>query len=380
MKKSVLYFLNITLVFNMLLCMSLQAQDLGISTNKKILLKYVSPIDLFTSDIIKSDKVGSQKILTDFGEVTAKINSSTNEILLFGNENSIENAAKMVEFIDVAPRQIVIEVKIIEIDNQKIKETGINWQTILNNTSVPFRYDYTKDNSKSNIFQIDRTSQFNSQSDYNNVNRETWSGSDRDLSTIANNNKYMNSTDFGINSNMKIGDFLKVLENSDGAKVLNTPKIVTINNKKGTILDGSRMIYVDKYASYSNLFETQELKTGLFLSVTPSLGASGYIKMDVEAKLTNLSTNGYDSRPIEIGQMLENTVVVKEGESIILGGLKRSTVEKIDNSVPILGSILPFLFSSEKSIDITKDVLLVLTPTVIDLQKMEIPELEKSVK
>lgn len=378
MKKSVLYFLNITLVFNLLLCMSLLAQDLGKSTNKKILLKYVSPIDLFTSDIIKSDKVGSQKILTDFGEVTAKINSSTNEILLFGNENSIENAAKMVEFIDVAPRQIVIEVKIIEIDNQKIKETGINWQTILNNTSVPFRYDYTKDNSKSNIYQIDRSSQFNSQSDYNNVNRETWSGSDRDMSTIGNTNKYVNSTDFGINSNMKIGDFLKVLENSDGAKVLNTPKIVTINNKKGTILDGSRMIYVDKYASYSNLFETQELKTGLFLSVTPSLGASGYIKMDVEAKLTNLSTNGYDSRPIEIGQMLENTVVVKEGESIILGGLKRSTVEKIDNSVPILGSILPFLFSSEKSIDITKDVLLVLTPTVIDLQKMEIPELEKS--
>lgn len=379
MKKSVLYFLNITLVFNLLLCMSLLAQDLGKSTNKKILLKYVSPIDLFTSDIIKSDKVGSQKILTDFGEVTAKINSSTNEILLFGNENSIENAAKMVEFIDVAPRQIVIEVKIIEIDNQKIKETGINWQTILNNTSVPFRYDYTKDNSKSNIYQIDRSSQFNSQSDYNNVNRETWSGSDRDMSTIGNTNKYVNSTDFGINSNMKIGDFLKVLENSDGAKVLNTPKIVTINNKKGTILDGSRMIYVDKYASYSNLFETQELKTGLFLSVIPSLGASGYIKMDVEAKLTNLSTNGYDSRPIEIGQMLENTVVVKEGESIILGGLKRSTVEKIDNSVPILGSILPFLFSSEKSIDITKDVLLVLTPTVIDLQKMEIPELEKSV-
>ena len=73
--------------------------------------------------------------------------------------------------------------------------------------------------------------------------------------------------------------------------------------------------------------------------------------------------------------MLENIVVVKEGESIMLGGLKKTTTQKVENSVPILGSILPFLFSTEKSVEVTNDVLLILTPTVVDLTKMETPDL-----
>jgi type II secretory pathway component GspD/PulD (secretin) len=73
---------------------------------------------------------------------------------------------------------------------------------------------------------------------------------------------------------------------------------------------------------------------------------------------------------------------VKEGESIMLGGLKKTSTQKVESSVPILGSILPFLFSSQKSIEVTNDVLLILTPTVVDLAKMEIPDLmdEKTIK
>jgi type II secretory pathway component GspD/PulD (secretin) len=333
---------------------SLIAQESTKTTSKKITLQYISPTDLIDADIVKADSIN-----TTTGAVTMKVNSSTNEILLLGNESAIQNASSMIEFLDVPPKQIVVEVKIIEVDNQKIKQTGIDWQQILASTSIPFQYNYnrTKSNntSEDNLFQSSQPVS-NSQSSSNMLNNS-------------------NSTSFGISNSMRIGDFLHILENSDAAKVLNIPKIVTINNKKGTILDGSRILYVDKYASYSNLFQTQELKTGLFLSVTPSLGASGYVKMNVEAKLTTLNNVQNDLRPIEVGQMLENIVVVKQGESIILGGLKKTTTQKVETSVPILGSILPFLFSSQKSVEVTNDVLLILTPTVVDLTKMEIPDL-----
>lgn len=296
------------------------------------------------------------------GDVTIKVNSSTNEILLLGSENAIQCASTMIEFLDVPPRQIVVEVKIIEVNNQKIQNTGIDWQQILAKTNIPFQDNYSRDKSTTN---------YNSSSSgsYNNVP----SGSQQNTQSSDNLNNG-NRTSFGLSNNMNISDFLNILEGSDAAKVLNIPKIVTINNKKGSILDGSRILYVDKYASYSNLFQTQELKTGLYLAVTPSLGASGYLKMNVEAKLTVLNNVNNDLRPIEVGQMLENIVVVKQGESIMLGGLKKTSTEKVESSVPILGSILPFLFSSTKNVEVTNDVLLILTPTVVDLAKMEIPD------
>ena len=338
------------IMLQLLIAVGLIAQEATRTASKKITLQYISPTDLIDADIVKGDNIA-----TNDGTVAIRVNSSTNEILLFGNESAIQSASTMVEFMDVPPKQIIVEVKIIEVDNQKMKQTGIDWQQILASTSIPFQYNSNKtksDNSQTNTDPSSTPSSFSS----NVVN-------------------HMSSTTIGINTNMKVGDFLNVLETSDAAKVLNIPKIVTINNKKGSILDGSRILYVDKYASYSNLFQTQELKTGLFLSVTPTLGSSGYVKMNVEAKLTNLANGGNDLRPIEVGQMLENIVVVKEGESIMLGGLKKTTTQKVENSVPILGSILPFLFSTEKSVEVTNDVLLILTPTVVDLTKMEIPDI-----
>jgi type II secretory pathway component GspD/PulD (secretin) len=337
---------------------SLIAQDLAKTTSKKITLQYISSTDLIDANIAKADTVSTVN-----GNVAIKINSSTNEILLLGSESAIQIASSMIEFLDVPPRQIIVEVKIIEIDNQKIKQAGIDWQQILSKTSIPFQYRYNR--TKSSSTSEDNSLQSNTGSSPYNSNAQ--SSSDR----ISNSN----ATDFGISNSMRISDFLNILEGSDGAKILNVPKIVTINNKKGTILDGSRIIYIDKYASYSNLFQTQEMKTGLFLSVTPTIGSSGFVKMNVEAKLTNLSSTGNDLRPTEVGQMLENIVVVKEGESIMLGGLKKTSTQKVESSVPILGSILPFLFSSTKNVEVTNDVLLILTPTVVNLTKMDIPDL-----
>ena len=334
------------------------AQDSSKIISKTVTLQFISPADLVDANIVRSESIA-----TDAGVVTVKTNSSANEVLLFGNQTALEQASRMIEFLDVLPKQIVVEVRIIEVDNQKLRQTGIDWQQILSRTSIPFQYIYNR--NKDNFTTDNNATQGNTGVPPNaNYSHSSTDNSDKS-----------GRTTFGLANSMTIGDFLNLLESSGGTKVLNTPKIVTINNRKGTILDGSRILYVDKYASYSNLFQTQELKTGLFLSVTPTLGSSGYIKMNVEAKLTNLNNVNNDLRPIEVGQMVENVVVVKAGESIILGGLKKTSTQKVENSVPILGSILPFIFSSTKNVEVTNDVLLVLTPTVVDLAKMEIPDL-----
>ncbi len=336
--------------YMMLLC-SLYGQP----ATKIISLNYISPSDLHSADIVKSES-----ITTDAGTVQCKINSVTNELLLMGSDAAIQSASKMIEFLDVAPKQVVIEVQIIEVDNDKVRELGIDWQRILSGSTLSTsllerKYDrregITREEYQITPAATDKT-----------VDKSIYDRDEKDKTTALN-----------INSSIRIGDVLKLLQGNEGIKIVNIPKIVTINNNKGTIHDGAKVFYVDKLAAYNNIFQTQEVNAGLFLSVTPTLGANGFIKMIVEAKLTAL--DNFETRVIERGQMLENIVVAKSGESIILGGLKKNYTQKVESGIPFLRSVLPFIFSNEKEIESTSDVLLVLTPTVLDLNNMQIPDL-----
>jgi type IV pilus assembly protein PilQ len=172
-----------------------------------------------------------------------------------------------------------------------------------------------------------------------------------------------------------IGDILKIIQENGAGKIVSVPKIVTTNNKKGTILDGYRIHYVNKAVGYANIYETQEMTAGLSLTVTPSLGESGYLKMNINAKLTTLAEIVGGS-PSELGQIIENTVIVKNGEEFLLGGFKKTESSKLRRKIPILGTILPFLFSRTITKETTKDFLIVLKPTVINLNPPEVPEIK----
>jgi len=109
------------------------------------------------------------------------------------------------------------------------------------------------------------------------------------------------------------------------------------------------------------------MDAGLTLSVLPSLGESGYITMEINAELTSLTTSSQlEGSPIKDGQMVENTVIVKDGQSVLLGGLSRSVEQKSQKRFPILAHIPPFLFSRHITTASEVQSFIVLTPRVID--------------
>ncbi|NOZ09043.1 MAG: type II and III secretion system protein [FCB group bacterium] len=153
----------------------------------------------------------------------------------------------------------------------------------------------------------------------------------------------------------------------------NSPRIVTTNNRKGSILDGQHSTYVTRYSSYSNIYETEEINSGLSLEVTPSLGESGYISLEITAKYTNLTGN-ISGSPVESGQILNNHVFVRDNEPFLLGAFKKLEDQEIVRRVPLLGYILPYLFSKKVKVQSEKNILVVLTPRVIDLQGSPVPD------
>lgn len=318
----------------------------GLIVPKIVPLNYISPVEL-KEELIAQNCLNEKNALTiNDSRVRFIFNNSINHVLLIGDSLSISNALQLIEFLDVPPRQIIIEVKIVEINNEKMSQLGMDWQSLLDRTALlPSAYVEREIIKQTNIIP-----------------------SEIEISRY----RYQMQT-YG---NISVGELLKIIQDTDIGKIISVPRIVTTNNKMGTILDGSRITYVTRYSSYANIYETQEMTAGLSLSVIPSLGESGYLKLIVTAKLTSLGEIIAGS-PSESGQIIQNTVIVKDGEEFLLGGFKKTETSKQTSKVPILGTILPFLFSRTTNVEIMKDFLIVLKPTVIDLNPPAVPEIEE---
>ncbi len=273
----------------------------------------------------------------DIRSVEIRRNDAANLVMIIGESGDVAAAEAMVKATDVAPRQIMIEAKIVEVNRTRLSDLGFDWSDI----SARFggRFDHRQLYRKST-------------NDYGTGSYESRSkGTDRSSLFDASASVFTN---------------LRILEQAGAATLRDAPRILTLNNRRATILDGKRVTYITRYSSYTNLFETDTLDAGLTLSVVPSLGESGYLTLDVRAELTSLSDN-ISGSPVKDGQIVENTVLVKDGETVLLGGFQRTIEKRTQRRFPVLGRFIPFLFSREIVTTSTLENFVAITAHAVDL-------------
>lgn len=277
------------------------------------------------------------RVGNDIRSVEIRRNDAANLVMIVGEAGDVTAAEALVKAADVAPRQIRVEAKIVELDRNRLSDLGFDWSQI----SARFggRYDYRQQYRK--VTDEIPPGTFESRT----------KRTDRISTFEATGNVF---TD------------LRVLEQAGAATLRDAPSILTLNNRRATILDGQRVTYITRYSSYTNLYETDTLDAGLTLSVVPSLGESGYLTLDVRAELTRL-TGDISGSPIKDGQIVENTVVVKDGETVLLGGFQRTVESRNHRRFPLLGRIIPFLFSREIVTNSNREHFVAITAHVVDL-------------
>lgn len=300
---------------------------------------YVSPMDLSRMlGVTETAGLGVLRWSADGSDhlVTVRRNDAANLVVLEGEPDDLARVAAQAEAFDVAPRQIALEARIIEVDTDAARDLGIDWNAV---GDMYARWSASNRNLRSETSLP-----------YGRYENKFWSvenaGEERITTQLA-------------------GSF-RLLDQSGAATSRDTPRILTLNNEPATILDGQRTTYVTRYAAYTNLFETQTMDSGLRLEVTPSLGESGYLRLELQAELTSLQGN-LSGSPVKGGQIVRNTVMVKDGESIVLGGFTRTSQDKRVRRLPVLGRVLPWLFSREISTERHRETLIVITPRVVDL-------------
>jgi Flp pilus assembly secretin CpaC len=172
---------------------------------------------------------------------------------------------------------------------------------------------------------------------------------------------------------------LDILRTIGDIKILSSPRVMALNNQEAKILVGRKDAYITSNISQAGTGTTVTAQsvnfvdTGIQLGVTPTISRDGFVTMKIKPQISDavfqdLLSNGQKTTvPIVTTSEAETTVTVKDGVTVIIGGLTKDNRTKTVKKIPLLGDIpgVGYLFRSTDD-NVTKiDLVILLTPHIM---------------
>ncbi len=262
----------------------------------------------------------------------------------------------IVRRMDRTPKQVLVEVTILSADLTERTQLGVNLASL---AGVDFE-------------EYGATS-----SDGFSLNQGTFSGDQLDDGLGAFGSNVASDLSTGgaqlgfIRSN--IGVFLRALQEVTNVAIQTNTQVITLNKMRGEVLLGRRDGYRTRQVADGGVVTEQIefLQTGTQLVLRPFILANGLIRMELHPEDSDggLSTDGLPTE--ETAEMTTN-VIVRDGDTLVIGGLFREKRNSVHNSVPLLGK-LPFIGRAFRSNDDSgkrEELIILLTPHILDMEEM----------
>ena len=167
---------------------------------------------------------------------------------------------------------------------------------------------------------------------------------------------------------------LKALLTRGEAKYLGKPKVVTLNNKTA-IIKADTEATVGRIVNQTGDTDSTSMTTtsaerkrvGLQLQVTPQVNREGYVTLYVQPSYSDVVSSGFDFSLDTTNRSASTLVRVKNGQTVVIGGLLSSRETDQTRKVPLLGDIplLGWLFTSRSKSKTTTDLVIFITPTIL---------------
>ncbi len=267
------------------------------------------------------------------GQVTVIPDPNTNSLIVVTGPENAGIIQSILEQLDRIPEQVMIETMIIEATLDSSSQFGVEWR-------------FVQDKLGGGNIGVGETN-FGLQGANPALQgfRYTLSGND-------------------------LTSFVNMLKADQKFQVLSTPRIFTSNNVQAQINISQRVPYVLSTREDPNgnlTFNYAFEDVGIILTVTPRITSNGIVTMDILQTANDLQGFTSFNAPIINQRSAQTSVSVRDGETIILGGIIRNTVSSTVRKVPLLGDIplLGELFKSTSKQDVKTELLVFLTPRVV---------------
>ena len=168
---------------------------------------------------------------------------------------------------------------------------------------------------------------------------------------------------------------LSLLGTAANTKIVANPQVAALDNQKSTIKVGDRIPITQQtlVGGTTNAVTTtsQYIDTGVLVSVTPRINAGGLVTMDIQAEVSNPGdvTTAGEAPPINT-RSLQSMVAVQSGETLVMGGLIRDTKTQGSEGIPWLSKlpVIGGLFGAQDIKDTRSELVLFVTPRVVESQ------------
>jgi general secretion pathway protein D len=178
---------------------------------------------------------------------------------------------------------------------------------------------------------------------------------------------------FGIFDNNILALSLKAVRSDSHSRVISTPRILTQSGQSGYISVGQNVPFITgrvtgESANVNNPFQTIERHdVGVSLKVTPVVMSSGQLVLSIDTRADSISNNDSASDIITNQRQIQTTVQIKDGQTLLLGGLVDSNKNSGDRSVPFLSKIplIGWIFRSHSDNNSERTMYVLLTAHVI---------------
>ncbi|TAJ77817.1 MAG: type II secretion system protein GspD [Gallionellaceae bacterium] len=287
--------------------------------------------------------------------------AASNALIITAPDAIYNNLRAVVEMLDVRRAQVFVEALIAEVTADKVAEFGVQWQSLsgINKPGVNV-IGGTNFGSTGNIMAAAGSTAT--------ANIGT-AGQGLNIGIVKGTTHIP-----GLGDVLNLGMLAKFLETDSNANILSTPNLLTLDNEEAKIIIGQNVPFITgSYAQTGSTttaspFQTIERKdVGLTLRIKPQISEGGTVKMQVYQEVSSVQNLTNTAGVITNKRSLESSVLVDEGQIVVLGGLIQDSVSTGEDKVPVLGDLpwLGNLFRHETRRNSKTNLMIFIRPYVL---------------
>ncbi|MCK5505720.1 MAG: hypothetical protein KAJ10_11180, partial [Thermodesulfovibrionia bacterium] len=305
------------------------------------------------------------EMYSSFMGISVTPDQATNSLIILAPPEKYPHIAEVIQSLDKRRRQVYVEAMIVEVSIEKLKDLGAKWRVGVSHDGEPVGLGGFGTVNSSTLQDI-----------ASGLSGFTTGGMGNFLNIPI---TTLNTDGTFTTSDMSVPGFAALFSMSyfeDTVNVLSTPQILTSDNEEAEIHVGENVPFISKrerdITTTNTVLSSIERKdVGITLKIKPQITEGDYVKLDLyqeissvkEASESILTTVG----PSTTKRSTKTSVVVKDGQTVVIGGLMQEKEEESIAKLPILGDIpiLGWLFKHKSTTKTKTNLLVFLTPHIV---------------
>ena len=304
---------------------------------------------------------GQAAATTSANAVSVWADTQTNALIVNAPPKMMRSLMQIVDKLDIRRAQVLVEAIIVEVTADKTSELGVTWAVGDSGSNTPVGVTNFPDFGPG-IVQLGGAAGSGGTIDPTGLIGE---GFTMGLGRIN-------------DSGLSFGAIIRALNGDADTNIISTPSIVTTDNEEATLNVGQEVPFVT--GSYSNSgtgggtggvnpFQTiQRQQIGVKLAITPQINEGNSLLLNISQEISSIAQSAAGAVDLITNQrIIETTVIVDDGQILVLGGLLEDVLRESDQRVPVLGRIpiLGNLFRSRKTDKIKTNLLVFIRAKIL---------------